>query len=188
MKRMPYQGWLAFGFSWVAAGCGSPVDAPSAYDTAQYLCDDAHAAAWNAEVASCVAARASGASCAGTMSFRGTVDHQPIVVSARPTSAAFDFEVDSEGQAVRNLRMRGTTPYSEVALAYQFYADGRTDTPKTLTSNLNFEARGGNYLVGTIPTSLSITVDTPDEFEFASSAKLTRGGTFEGCFHVFLTP
>lgn len=182
MKRTPYRGCLV-GFLFLASGCASAIDAPSAYETTTYLCDDAHAAEWAAEIEACRALGDEG--CAGIMSVRGVVDEQPVRASNRVESAVESVDQSDEGP-VRSFRLSGRTTYFRLALTCQFLRDGRP--PSSLTSNLNLEARGGNYLVGLARPAQSIQVDSPGEFAFRVQSSLTRGGTFEGCFHLFVKP
>jgi hypothetical protein len=169
-----------------SAGCSSALDAPSAYETAQYLCGEAQSAAWSAELDSCRAIRAAGGLCAGVLSFRGIVDEQPVVASIHARTASFVEIFEPNGNSIRSLRARATAPYFDFSLTIDFFADKKPGRPPDSNSNLNFEARGGNYLVGVIPNDVSIQVDTDEEFAFSTQAALSRGGTFEGCFHVFL--
>jgi hypothetical protein len=182
VKGTRYRGCLV-GFFFLSAGCASAIDAPSAYETAPYLCDDSQAAAWATEVEAC---RAAGSDlCAGVMSFRGVIDEQPVRSSNRVQLVTLLLDATS-GVEIRTVRVVGRTAYYRLAVSCEFLPDGMP--PPTFSQNLNLEARGGNYLVGLSQTQQSIQVDEPGEFAFRIQSKLTRGGTFEGCFHLFLKP
>jgi hypothetical protein len=177
-----YRGCLV-GFLFLAAGCASAIDAPSAYETAPYLCDEAHAIEWASEVEAC---RAAGSDhCAGVMSFRGVIDEQPVRSSNRVELVTRTIDATS-GVEIRSVRAEGRTAYYRLAITCEFSPDG-TPAP-SFSSNLNLEARGGNYLVGLAPREQSVQVDEPGEFAYRIQSKLTRGGTFEGCFHLFVKP
>ena len=168
------------------SGCASAIDAPSAYETAKYLCDDAHRATWDAEVEACRDAHLSTQSCGGVISLRGVIDEQPVVVTLRAYDTVHSIDsLDDEGILVRATRAAGPTPYFGFNIVHQFYLDGRDGVPSGQTSNMTLEARGGNYLVGFNATSQSIEVLKDDEVAFRLTAKLSRGGNIEGCFHLF---
>jgi hypothetical protein len=119
------------------------------------------------------------------MSFRGVIDEQPVRSSNRVELVVQTFDATS-GVAIRSVRAVGRTAYYRLAVSCEFLPDGMP--APSFTSNLNLEARGGNYLVGLAPREQSIEVDEPGEFAFRIQSKLTRGGTFEGCFHLFVKP
>jgi hypothetical protein len=187
VKRSFYASWAALGIVCIAA-CASPIDAPSAYEGEQYLCDDSHAALWSAEVEACRSAHADDGSCAAAMSFRGVIDKQAVVMSMRASMGTIIDDIDSAGAPIRGVRVVGPTPYFRCSLTYSFVRRGQSGVPVSNTSNLNLEARGGNYLVGLVEKEHAILVDTDEEFAFTTKSDLARGGYFEGCFHLFLSP
>jgi hypothetical protein len=187
VKRLNYPRWVALGIVCVA-GCASPIDAPSAYEGQQYLCDEAHAASWDARVEACRSAHAVDGSCAAAVSFRGNIDHHDVVGSMQADVGTFIGDVDSSGVPIRMLHVAGPTPYFRLAITYGFFLRGQPGRPAGNISNMNLEARGGNYLVGLIEKEHAILVDTDEEFAFSVASNLSRGGSFDGCLHLFLSP
>src|SRR5689334_8436357 len=114
--------WAALA-SLVGLGCSSALEAPSAYETTQYLCDEPHAQAWTAAIDVCRAEREAGGSCAGVMSLRGVVDGQSILASKRLLSADFSDDPTTGSEPEHMVRLRARADYSDVTVQLQFKND-----------------------------------------------------------------
>jgi hypothetical protein len=193
--------WLAPCCLWLA-NCIAPLDAPSAFSAAQYLCDPAHAADFAAFVEPCREAHLRDQSCAGVMSFRGVIDSQPIAMDTEVVTAVYVDKPLADGTVSRAVTLNGFSPYFAFRMDLSNFlappavsrtgpvadnACGSVVGGSTCASSelLNLEARGGNYLSQLVSEVRDIRLETADELLVALTADLSRGGDLEGCFDVF---
>jgi hypothetical protein len=93
----------------VASGCLGNFKTPSAYQDQRFLCDDAHAADFQALVDSCQ----KDGSCAGAFSMQGTLQGEPLTVGTALSDASFTL-VQTAGSPVQKLdrvNLNGASPY-----------------------------------------------------------------------------
>ena len=173
------------------AGCGDALHAPSAFAEEQYLCDEGHRSEFDALVAACRDVYLRDRSCAGFVSFRGTIDLQPVVVDSRATQAVIQDQPRGGGVVTHALTVSASSPYFIIRL---LFVDASTPASGVIggvgsASNadyINVEARGGTYLSTWINETRDIEVLSPTEVRFTFSADLTKGGHLDGCLDVFL--
>src|SRR6266576_2886364 len=80
------------------AGCIDHFSTPSAYDSQLFLCDDAHAADFEAQAHTC----ASTPGCAGVFSMQGKLQSEPMTVQSLLTDAGYSI-VQAPGTTQRFL-------------------------------------------------------------------------------------
>jgi hypothetical protein len=89
-------------------GCSDGLDAPSGYDDQVFLCDAEASSEREARTEACRNA----AACAGWVSFRGTLQAQPVRVSSELVSAHLDEIKEQDLGLVREaLTINGNSPY-----------------------------------------------------------------------------
>jgi hypothetical protein len=91
------------------SGCLGKFNTPSAYQEQRYLCDDAHAAEFQALADSC---RVDGR-CAGAFSMQGSMQGQKLTVETSLSDAGFGL-VEPPGdptETMDRLNLTGTSPY-----------------------------------------------------------------------------
>jgi hypothetical protein len=175
--------------------CVDPIDAPPAFFSQQYLCDAAHQSEWEARTEQCREAHQRDGSCAGILSFRGTLDSQPMVVGSPVTSATVRRVTLPDGSMPVGSVIRAPAPYFTIQLTF-------VDNTKPASGNvfgnvtggvsnsdfIDLEARGGNYLANFVNETRETRLVTSDEANFAFSTDLSRGGGhIDGCLHVFFS-
>jgi hypothetical protein len=92
-----------------ASGCLGNFKTPSAYQEQRFLCDDAHAADFQALVASC----RNNMNCTGAFSMQGTMQGEPLTVESKLTDSTFTL-VQAAGSTVQKLdrvTLNGASPY-----------------------------------------------------------------------------
>jgi hypothetical protein len=183
-------GWiLALGSG--LAGCGDPLYAPSAFSEERYLCDADHRSEFDARVAECRDAYLRDRSCAGLVSFRGTIELQQVVVDSQATLAVIQDQMRGGGIVTHALNVWASSPYFGVRLLFvdpSAPASGEIGGVGSASNSdyIDLEARGGNYLSTWINETRDIEVLSPTEVRFTFSADLTKGGHLDGCLDVFL--
>lgn len=192
-----HQGISAVGIAFALiclAGCVAPLSAPSAFTGEQYLCDPDHLSEFDALMEECRQDRLRDQSCSGYMSFRATIDKQPVVVDAPVFLANYvDYTNAVNGVSGRDLFWYAFSPYFGVSLDLNLTRDPDTNLLSDAYDGvnrdiLNLEARGGNYLAILNLAVRTLQFQTADELRLAFSANLSRGGTIEGCFDVLPVP
>jgi hypothetical protein len=192
--------WLAPCCLWLA-NCVAPLDAPSAFSAAPFLCDPGRAADFAAFVEPCRQEHLRDQSCAGVMSFKGVVDSQPIVVDAEVVKAVYMDRPLDDGTVSRTVTLRGFSPYFAFLIdLIDFLAPPGVSRSGPVantacgsvvggscssTELFNLEARGGNYLSALVNEVRDIRLQTADELRVGLTADLRRGGNLEVCFDVF---
>jgi hypothetical protein len=175
---------------WVGlTGCAEPIAAPSAFTEERFLCDAEHLAEFDAILAECRNSHLADASCSGYISFRGTIDSQPVVVDAPTTLVKFDDQAMPAEMTTRGFTLWASAPYFAVRLYILNPSLTSVQTPDASDSAsnrdfMNLEVRGGNYLSAWINETREIQILTNDEVKFSFSTDLTRGGHLEGCLDV----
>jgi hypothetical protein len=118
------------------AGCVDHFSTPSAYASQLFLCDDAHAADFEAQAHTC----ASTPGCAGVLSMQGKLQSEPMTVQSLLTDAGYSI-VQAPGATERFLdeaRMNGSSPYFDFVFHLKSVG-GSLDAPimtaRTLTIN-----------------------------------------------------
>jgi hypothetical protein len=193
----------AIGFALtVVAGCAPPLDAPSAFEDEEYLCDPAHAAQWQQRIGDCRAAYQRDGSCPGVISFRGLVEAQSVVIDSPVTKVNFTDIPRGDGTIDRAYFIFGASPYFLFSYDLQqfdappgmsrsgiFVADPCT-TVNTMcfSAILNIEARGGTALLRMSTLVRNVLIETPQELEITFAGDLDRGGNVAGCFDLNLAP
>ena len=184
-------------------GCIQRFDTPSAYESEQYLCDDAEALAQR--VAEC---RASG--CAGVLSVRGRLQGTDIVATSRIVDAEFTHGHTPDG-ALRLARIdaSGATPYFFLRLAMKSLGGTAGDvvdpTPRVLVFDGSDEAdleddralpsmrisNGAESIdLDGLTESGDVRVTAQSGRELAGSfdgSFRTADDRVEGCFHLLAT-
>jgi hypothetical protein len=168
--------------------CAEPIDAPSAFTEEQFLCDAEHIDAFNALVAACRDTRAQSGSCAGYLSFRGTVDSQPVVLDSVVTKVDNQFPV-FQGVRQNGLIVWSSAPYFDIRFSLvDRIKPGSLQLAAAGESNVDFVdivARGGNYLTNWSNETRTIEIATEEELRFTFSTDLSRGGHLDGCLDIF---
>lgn len=189
--------------SFLVAGCLSPVDITTAYQSEVYLCDDDEAYA--ARVADCLARREAGGECSGVFSFEGTIDGVDVVVDtdlAEVTINSVRFPDSSLGRD--SMDLYGDSPYFSfrVSLSSLGDADSRPDgdvvqdfgrSPDCedgILDNLcRFSIRviagGGSSDDELSMGSITISRQTPDENIARFEGTFRDGAPLRGCFTAF---
>jgi hypothetical protein len=182
------------------ARCVEPIDAPSAFSSEHYLCDEEHAAEFDAQVERCRQDHLRDQSCAGVLSLRGVFDSQPVVLDERVVKATYSDQVQQNGPTIRVMTINAIAPYFRVRFDSNFSVPPEAtksgpvpDTDCSLggglscgsTQILNLEARGGNYLSGLVSAVREIKLETLEEVRVKLSGGLARGGNIDACFHIF---
>lgn len=178
---------------WLAAlscvGCSAPVDADSAFESERFLCDDAHAAEFEARVEECRQARAAGKTCVGLVSVKGVIDAEPVVFDAPAVTAVYTDTVTGS-EVSRRFSVVANAPYFSFTLATEFQLDRSTGLLSVAADPIsatiiNVEARGGNYFTSLLNPTRAVEQPAPDEVRATFSAALSRGGFVDGCFDIF---
>ena len=174
----------------VSTGCGSPLDAPSAFASERYLCGPEQQAELDALVEACRQGDLRDGACFGVESFQGVLDGQPVVVDAPIVEFTYSDGARDGGMA-RNVSMKALAPYFGATLSLVFMLDAQTGLMTNaglagVPEYFNLEARGGNYLVTLQSATREIQSQTADEVRAKVSASISRGGSLDFCFHVFL--
>ena len=186
------------------AGCVSPLHAPSAFSSEEYLCDAENAPALQASIDNCRQLYAQDQSCHGIVSWRGTVDSQPVLVDSDIGDARISDSPRSDGSISRELALYGRAPYFTFSVDITEFdaAPGKSTSGPVISAGcaspdaakscnvgiLNLEARGGTYLSPINSLIRDVQVDTAAELSVGFSGTLARGGSIEGCFDLFLGP
>jgi hypothetical protein len=183
-------GWiLALGVC--LAGCGDALHAPSAFSDERYLCDEDHRSEFDALVAECRVVYLRDRSCVGFVSFRGSIDLQPVVVGSKATRALIQDQMRGGGVVTHALSVWTSSPYFGIRLLFvdaSAPASGVIGEVGSASNSdyINVEARGGNYLSTWTNETRAIEVLSPTEVRFTFSADLSKGGHLDGCLDVFL--
>jgi hypothetical protein len=190
---------LGLACSGALAGCVAPLEAPSAFDDQQYLCDPGHADAWRARIESCRDAFAADGSCLGVISLRGILDNENVVMDSPVTRLVITDTPNRDGVVVRDYFVSGRAPYFDFSLDLTGFAVPPAHSANgiiiaTATCNpdpgtdlvcfngvLNIEVRGGTELLRLQTLVRNIRVETVSELEFNFSSDLARGGNLSGC-------
>ena len=198
---------IAPGRSWVLplvwlTACVSPLEAPSAFNDQIYLCGAENAAVRDTALSRC---RDTDAACRGVVSFRGTIDAQPVTVGGRLTHARVTDVGRADGTTSRDIVLYGQAPYFTFSLdlpgfeappahtASGLFVPGNTSVGSCSTQAnqtdcenavLNLEARGGTYLSLIYTLVRNIQIETADDLRVEITGSLARGGSVEGCFHL----
>ncbi len=198
MRDVAQSGIWILSLVWLTA-CLSPLDAPSAFSDQVYLCGAENAALEDAALAQC---RDTDAQCEGVVSFRGTVDAQPVTVGSPITHSGITDVGRADGTTSREIFVFGLAPY----FTFSFDLPGFEAPPghtasglfvpvegvcSTMTNQtpcehpvLNLEARGGTYLSIINGLVRDIQIETADDLQVYFTGELARGGNVEGCFHL----
>lgn len=169
----------------------TPLEAPPALEGESFLCTEEQLPAFEAKLQECIDARAVDASaCAGWMSFQGEVDGQFVVLDAPIQSVEYN-RFHRLGQADLSISMTSAAPYYGVR--FDMTAGLRVDQSDvqfglTVSTYLNLEARGGNFLSNLQNHAFDIRYQTKEEVRTWVVGDLARGGFIELCYHAFLPP
>ena len=88
--------------------CTGGIDAPSAYSTQRYLCDEAHATDLAEIVGDCRETK----QCWGAMSLQGTLQEEPVTIEASLEQTEFENVETGAGEVLRDsITLIGQTPY-----------------------------------------------------------------------------
>ena len=156
---VPSRTWI-LPLVWLSA-CVSPLEAPSAFSDQIYLCGPQNAALRDAALAQC---RETDAQCQGVVSFKATIDDQPVTVGSPISHSGITDVGRQDGSTAREIFVFGQAPY----FTFSFDLPGFEAPPghtasgiyvpvegvcSTMTNQapcehpvLNLEARGGTYL------------------------------------------
>jgi hypothetical protein len=186
-------GWIVIALVCLA-GCVAPLSAPSAFTGEKFLCDPEHLPEFDVLMEECRQARLRDQSCAGYVSFRATIDKQPVVVDAPAFLSNYsDYKNAENGVSGRDVFWAAFSPYFRVSLHVNLTRDVATGWLSDAFDGvnldiLNLEARGGNYFAVLNGAVRTIQFQAADELRVEFSAHISRGGSIEGCFDVFPVP
>jgi len=169
-----------------AAGCATPLEAPSAYAGERFLCGPEQAAEFRVLSAGCREAYLSDRSCEGFASLKGESDGQPFVVDA-PLFGSF-YQYNETGPTTGlTVNATGLSPY--FAFRLQLYGLTREATEagivcRTAEARLfGIEVRGSSDQQAM--ALLTCDFERPEDGVYVSfSAKLARGGPLEACMYL----
>lgn len=200
-SSLPLGLWLCLGLTCSAslAACVAPLEAPSAFEDQQYLCDPGHADTWRARIESCRAAFVADGSCLGVISLRGILDNQNVVMDSPVTRLAITDSPNRDGTVVRDYFFRGSAPYFDFSMDLTGFAVPPAHSTNGLiiatatcdpapgtdlvcfNGVLNIEVRGGTELLRLQTLVRNIRVETVYELELNFASDLARGGNVSGC-------
>jgi hypothetical protein len=188
--------------AWLA-GCGAPLDAPSAFEDEQYLCDVPHQAIWQQRVADCRGAYAADGSCKGVISVRGLVDSQSVTIDS-PVTHWIAVDTPLRGGTVdRSYYVAGVSPYFLFNLELPGFSTvpGMSSKsillpghcldqplPECVPAVFNVEARDGSANLSMTSLVRNLSLDTRDELVVNFAGDVDGGGTLAGCFDLNLAP
>lgn len=185
------------------AGCVSPVDITTAYETETYLCDEPELYA--ERVAACRALRDAGETCSGVFSFEGELDGVPVVVDADLVEVVTGSVRLPDTSLVRDgLDLFGDSPYFSFRLAIGSLADPDTRPDGDVTQTVRISppcedgtrddlvdismrviAASGSSDDNLVSGTLTMTRQTTDEHIGSFDGTFRDGGSLRGCFTVF---
>lgn len=185
------------------AGCLSPVDITTAYESEVYLCDDD--AAYAARVADCLARREAGGDCSGVLSFEGAIDGVDVVVDTDLSEVTTtSIRLPDLTLARDNIDLYGDSPYFSFRISIGSLGDDDSrpdgpvvqdfgESPECETGALDNEVRFSVRVIaagGSTDDDLSmgamvITRQTPDEHVVTFDGAYRDGSTLRGCFTAF---
>jgi hypothetical protein len=190
--NLPVGWWVTLLLTCVV-GCASPIDAPSAYTSEQFLCGDEQAAEFDSQVERCREASLRDGSCSGIVSLKGSVDAQPIVIDSTAGKVTYvekSGRSDGSGGELSELKVYARSPYFDFVLTLlsKPLDLGTGEAPgmcRDPTGFFSIEARGGSDFVPMYFSSCELKLRTPQEMRVVFSAQLRIRGNVDGCFHIF---
>ena len=190
----------------LAAGCTDKLSTPSAYEEQRYLCDPSYALQLASEVEAC----SNDKSCAGVVSFKGSLQGSPVTVESKVAIGQYIVVANgSSGQLWDQVLLNGASPYFN----FVFYlkslggtVDSSPDEQRILRFNaaapaqpnalsddqieggMLLQAAGGSVDLRAMTNSGSVVLTKLASTELVGSFHGEFGGTndvVDGCFHMF---
>lgn len=189
--------------SLLVAGCLSPVDITTAYQSEEYLCDDDEAYA--ARVEECRARRADGEACSGVFSFEGVIEGVDVVVDTDLSEViTTSIRFPDLSLARDNVELFGDSPYFSFVVSLgslggpdtrpdgdveqalfrsPICEDGTVDDQVKLSFRII--AAGSSTDDDLSMGSVVISRQTPDEHAGRFVGTFRNGSPLRGCFTAF---
>jgi hypothetical protein len=207
-SRNTEPGWLELAFvaacAFGSAACAAPVENEPAYASERFLCGAPNAELWQDAVERCRVRYERDASCAGMISFEGTLEDQPVTLDAEVGRSQFVDAPSPAGPTLRsNVKIYGRTPYFQFTLQLKEIGGEVGGGPRTLQiggapqpdelltdsivrPSFRMSVGGDSKDLAGQSGELEVERQTEDEEAGAFSMQFrTPGARIDGCFHVF---
>jgi hypothetical protein len=164
-------------------GCSDALEAPSAYESQRFLCTPENHLALQQELELCRTANQSGPVCGGVVSFRGTLQNQPVLVESHAFRTSHAIGPDTQSFWTFAL-----SPYFEYNIqVYILTAERTLILTQEAGSSIRLASRSGSFRSPFITAESTIHQLTDRELSIDLRATLSTGDELEACLHLFVT-